>query len=65
MELMRARRIDVLVTKNSGGASTYAKIEAARKLAIDVIMVARPRFDGVAMTHDVEKAMAFLLESAS
>ena len=33
---------DVLVTKNSGGAATYGKIEAARKRAIPVIMVDRP-----------------------
>ena len=29
---MREERIDMLVTKNSGGAATYAKIEAARAL---------------------------------
>ncbi len=58
--LMRERRIDILVTKNSGGALTYAKIEAARRLALDVVMIAPPARDGVATTHDLDAAMAFL-----
>ncbi|HEY4044478.1 MAG TPA: precorrin-6A/cobalt-precorrin-6A reductase, partial [Rhodopila sp.] len=40
--LMRDERIGVLVTKNSGGAATEAKLAAARALGIDVIMVQRP-----------------------
>ncbi|MDG3016034.1 cobalt-precorrin-6A reductase [Speluncibacter jeojiensis] len=40
--LMRSRRIDVLVTKNSGGPLTEAKLAAARVLAIPVLMVRRP-----------------------
>jgi precorrin-6A/cobalt-precorrin-6A reductase len=63
-ELMRARRIDALVTKNSGGGSTYAKIEAARKLGIDVVMIARPPIGGVRVEHEIESAMSFLLEGA-
>jgi precorrin-6A/cobalt-precorrin-6A reductase len=42
-ELLARENIDVLVSKNSGGAATYAKIEAARGLRIPVVMVARPR----------------------
>jgi precorrin-6A/cobalt-precorrin-6A reductase len=41
-ELMREERIDVLVTKDSGGQLTIAKLIAARTLAIPVIMVDRP-----------------------
>lgn len=40
--LLRDRRIDVVVSKNSGGDATYAKIEAARELGLPVIMIARP-----------------------
>ncbi len=40
--LMTAHSIDVLVTKNSGGGATYAKIAAARRLALKVLMVRRP-----------------------
>ncbi len=32
--LLTHEKIDVLVSKNSGGRATYAKIEAARKLGI-------------------------------
>jgi len=40
--LMRHHRIEVVVSKNSGGPATYAKIEAARLLALPVIMIERP-----------------------
>ena len=40
--LLRRRRIDVLVTKNSGGRATAAKLHAARQLDLPVIMVSRP-----------------------
>ncbi len=42
IELMRRRRIDHLVSKNSGGHATYAKIAAARALGLPVLMIARP-----------------------
>jgi len=42
MALLMNEKIDVLVSKNSGGAATYAKITAARKLGIPVVMIARP-----------------------
>ncbi len=40
--LLLDNRIDVLVTKNSGGAPTYAKLAAARELELPVVMIARP-----------------------
>ena len=39
---MESERVEALVTKNSGGRATYAKIEAARMLGIEVIIVRRP-----------------------
>jgi precorrin-6A/cobalt-precorrin-6A reductase len=41
--LLKQERIDVLVSKNSGGAATYPKIQAARQLGIPVVMIERPR----------------------
>jgi len=40
--LMREHGIGLLVTKNSGGPMTEAKLRAARDLAVRVVMVARP-----------------------
>lgn len=41
-KLMRDNQIDCLVTKNSGGNMTAAKLTAARELGVSVIMVQRP-----------------------
>ncbi len=40
--LMTEMRVDVLVTKNSGGAAVAGKLAAARALGIGVVMVDRP-----------------------
>ncbi|MEI6574348.1 MAG: cobalt-precorrin-6A reductase [Alphaproteobacteria bacterium] len=58
--LMRAERIDVLVTKNSGGAQTDAKLAAARALRIPVIMVERPALPESRVTYNLEEALAFI-----
>lgn len=41
VELLRARRIDVIVSKNSGGEATQGKIVAARILGLPVVLVER------------------------
>ena len=40
--LLESRAIDVVVSKNSGGAAAHAKLEAARALGLPVVMIERP-----------------------
>jgi precorrin-6A/cobalt-precorrin-6A reductase len=42
IDLMREHRIDIVVTKNSGGDLVRAKLDAARELSLPVVMVQRP-----------------------
>jgi precorrin-6A/cobalt-precorrin-6A reductase len=42
VELLSEHFIDTVVTRNVGGQGTIAKLEAARSLEIDVVMVERP-----------------------
>jgi precorrin-6A/cobalt-precorrin-6A reductase len=57
LALLREHRIDALVTKNSGGDMTRAKLDAAAALAIPVVMVARPQLPaGVTAVGSVEEA---------
>ncbi|RAY16883.1 cobalt-precorrin-6A reductase [Actinomadura craniellae] len=58
--LMREHAIDVLVTKDSGGAMTAAKLAAARRLRLPVVMVDRPPVPGVPAVATVEEAVAWL-----
>ncbi len=57
-DLLRQHDIDVIVAKNSGGAATYAKIEAARLLGIEVMMVARAPASMVKAVETVKAALA-------
>jgi precorrin-6A/cobalt-precorrin-6A reductase len=58
--LLREERIDILVSKNAGGAATYAKIEAARALGLPVVMIARPYKPAGIVTADVETCVTWL-----
>ena len=60
-ELLRSRNIEVLVTKNSGGPLTEAKLDAASDLDIDVIMIERPALpSGVPVVGSVQEALLWV-----
>ncbi|WP_406320290.1 cobalt-precorrin-6A reductase [Streptomyces sp. NBC_00519] len=59
--LLREYLIDVLVTKNSGGEATAAKLTAARQLGLPVVVVRRPPLPrGVSAVSDVAGVLAWL-----
>ena len=60
VRFMREARIEVLVTKNSGGAATYPKIEAARRLGLPVVIVDRPTLPDVPAVTDAAGALRWL-----
>nr|BFE99329.1 cobalt-precorrin-6A reductase [Streptoalloteichus tenebrarius] len=63
LALLGRHRIDVLVTKDSGGEMTAAKLVAARRVGLPVVVVRRPPLpDGVPVetVDSVEDAVAWL-----
>ena len=59
-KLLRAHAIDVLVTKNSGGTATAAKLAAARALNLPVVMVERPAMPEAPSVETVAEALDWL-----
>ena len=60
--LLTEWRIDVIVSRNSGGPATSAKITAARRLAIPVIMIERPPPEPGQRAGDIEEAVEWIAE---
>lgn len=58
--LMRAHGVTHVVSKNSGGVQTSAKLDAARELGIGVIMIDRPAYLPAPEVTSVEAAFAAL-----
>ncbi|MEG2998952.1 MAG: cobalt-precorrin-6A reductase [Comamonas sp.] len=58
--LLQRHAVDCIVSKNAGGADTYAKIEAARALQIPVIMVSRPQLPARLQCQTPQQAMDWL-----
>ena len=61
LRLLREHRIDAMVTKNSGGDMTRAKLDAAASLGVAVVMVDRPALpQGVDTVTTVDDAEAWV-----
>ncbi|AZO00332.1 cobalt-precorrin-6A reductase [Mesorhizobium sp. M9A.F.Ca.ET.002.03.1.2] len=58
--LLESHRVDVVISKNSGGEATYGKIAAARALGIEVVMIRRPALPDVTSAETVESLAAMI-----
>ncbi|WP_373543297.1 cobalt-precorrin-6A reductase [Chamaesiphon sp.] len=61
-ELLREYQIQAIVSKNSGGDATYAKIIAARELGLPVVMIQRPIVPDGEIVTDVAGAIEWLID---
>jgi precorrin-6A/cobalt-precorrin-6A reductase len=59
-QLLRTYAIEAIVSKNSGGDATYAKITAARELGLPVVMIQRPPLPEGERVADVQQALVWL-----
>ena len=58
--LLQEHKIGAIVSKNSGGDATYAKIIAARELGITVVMVQRPPVPEGEIVTDLESVISWV-----
>lgn len=63
--LMTDYRIDLLITRNSGGTGASAKLKAARVLELPVIMVARPKPPPGPRVETVDAVVGWLADQPS
>jgi precorrin-6A/cobalt-precorrin-6A reductase len=60
LEMLRARAITWIVARNSGGDGARAKIDAARRLGLPVIMISRPQLPERLRVESVAEIMQWL-----
>ena len=60
LALMRDNGIGLVVSKNAGGTGARAKIDAARALGLEVIMIDRPALPDRREAHDVQAVLDWL-----
>lgn len=59
-QLLTTHAIEAIVSKNSGGDATYAKLIAARERGLPVVMIQRPPMPAGKQVADVEQALAWV-----
>jgi precorrin-6A/cobalt-precorrin-6A reductase len=59
LALIDQHRIDLVITKDSGGSLTEAKLDAARDRGLPVIVVSRPPREDVLTESSVAAALAW------
>lgn len=65
LNLFATRRVEVLVSKNSGGPAVAAKLSAARRLGVPVVMLERPTMPAMDREfNDVEELVPVLRQLA-
>ncbi|MGB8703179.1 MAG: cobalt-precorrin-6A reductase [Thermosynechococcaceae cyanobacterium] len=60
--LLEHHAIGAVVSKNSGGEATYAKIRAARALKLPIVMVQRPPMPAGERVETVSQALGWLVD---
>jgi precorrin-6A/cobalt-precorrin-6A reductase len=66
LALMREHDVEAVVTKDSGGSMTAAKLTAARELGLPVVLIRRPSPPpGVPTVATVEEALGWIQEQAA
>ena len=58
--ILREHRIALLITKNSGGTASAAKLRAARRETIPVVMIERPALPARVEVVDLDAVLAWL-----
>lgn len=61
--LFRDLRVDMLICRNLGGAASRPKLDAARQLGLDVVLIDRPAPpEGIARTSAVDSAVEWVAQ---
>ncbi len=65
LALMREYGIELVVSKNSGGTGGVAKIDAARKLGLPVVMIERPALPDRREAYDLEEVVHWMTHASA